>query len=71
MARLTSMRGRVILASALALALAAASLAVALVAAASTRADGRELSGRLVPAAAAAGDLPDLYQAQQTGCADT
>ncbi len=66
MARLTSMRGRVILASALALALAAASLAVALVAAASTRADGRELSGQLVPAAAVAGDLLDLYQAQQT-----
>ena len=66
MARLTSMRGRVVIASALALALAGASMAVALVTADSTRAEGRELSQRLVPAAAMAGDLLNLYQAQQT-----
>ena len=66
MARLTSMRARVVIASTLALALAGASMAVALVAANSTRAEGRELSQRLVPAAAAAGNLLDLYQEQQT-----
>ncbi len=66
MARLTSMRGRVVIASTLALALAGASMAVALVAANSTRAEGRELSQQLVPAAAAAGNLLDLYQEQQT-----
>jgi PAS domain S-box-containing protein len=53
-------------ASAVALVLAAAALAVALVAATHIRAEGHELSRRLVPAAAAAGNLLDDYQAQQT-----
>jgi PAS domain S-box-containing protein len=66
MAWLKGMRGRAVISATLALALAAASLAVALVAAASTRTNTRELSQRLVPAAAAAGDLLDFYQAQQT-----
>jgi PAS domain S-box-containing protein len=60
------MRGRVIAASAIALVLAAAALAIALVATADIRDQGRVLSDRLVPAAAAAGDLLDDYQAQQT-----
>jgi PAS domain S-box-containing protein len=66
MAWLEGMRGRVVIASTLALALAAASLTVALVAAAGARADGRELSQRLEPAALAAVNLLDFYQAQQT-----
>lgn len=66
MARLKGMRGRAVIASTLALALTAASLTVALVAADNSRAEGRELSQRLVPAAAAAVDLLGLYQAQQT-----
>jgi PAS domain S-box-containing protein len=53
-------------ASAIALVLAAAALAVALVATTDIRDQGRVLSQRLVPAAAAAGDLLDDYQAQQT-----
>jgi CHASE3 domain sensor protein len=53
-------------ASAVALVLAAVALAVALVAASHIRAQGHVLSRRLVPAAAAAGDLLDDYQAQQT-----
>ncbi len=59
-------RGRVIAASATALVLAAVALAVALVATAHIRAAGRELSQRLVPAAASANDLLVDYQAQQT-----
>ena len=61
----TGMRWRVIVTSAVALALAAAAMAVALVAAAGIRADDRELSHRLVPAAAAAVDLLEEYQAEQ------
>jgi PAS domain S-box-containing protein len=60
------MRWRVVAASAVALALATAALAVALVSATHIRAEGHVLSRRLVPAAAAAGDLLDDYQAQQT-----
>jgi PAS domain S-box-containing protein len=60
------MRWRVVAASAVALALAAAALAVALVAAGTIRAQGRELSRKLVPAATAADDLLQEYQAQQT-----
>jgi PAS domain S-box-containing protein len=60
------MRARVIAASATALVLAAAALAVSLVATAHIRAEGRALSQRLVPAAAAANDLLVAYQAQQT-----
>jgi PAS domain S-box-containing protein len=48
------------------MALAAVTLTGALVTAAGARADGRVLSQRLVPAAAAAVDLQSLYQAQQT-----
>ena len=59
-------RWRVTAASAVALVLAAVALAVALVAASHIRAQGHVLSRRLVPAAAAAGDLLDDYQAQQT-----
>jgi PAS domain S-box-containing protein len=59
-------RWRVVTASVLALVLAAAALAVALVATDHIRTDGRDLSQRLVPAAAAAGDLLTDYQAQQT-----
>ena len=65
MALRTGLRWRVIITSAVALALAAAAMAVALVAAAGIRADDRELSQRLVPAAAAAADLLEKYQAQQ------
>jgi PAS domain S-box-containing protein len=61
----TGLRWRVIITSAVALALAAAAMAVALVAAAGIRADDRELSQRLVPAAAAAVALLEEYQAQQ------
>ncbi len=60
------MRWRVIAASVTALALAAAALTVALIATTGIRAEGRTLSQRLVPAAAAAVDLLDGYQAQQT-----
>jgi PAS domain S-box-containing protein len=65
-ARKPGMRSTVIAASAAALVLAAVALTVALIATAHIRADGRLLSQRLVPAAAAAGDLLDEYQAQQT-----
>jgi hypothetical protein len=60
------MRSRVVAASAVALALAATALVVALVATTHIRAEGRELSQRLVPAAAAANDLQVAYQAQQS-----
>jgi PAS domain S-box-containing protein len=61
----TGLRGWVITASAVALALAAAAMSVALFAASGIRADSRELSQRLVPAAAAAVDLVEQYQTQQ------
>jgi PAS domain S-box-containing protein len=63
---MNGLRQRVAVTSTVALVLAAASLAVALSAAAGGRAQGQELSQRLVPAAAAAGDLIVLYTAQQT-----
>src|SRR5579859_1049231 len=65
MALRTGMRWRVVTTSAVALALTATAMAVALVAASGIRADSRELSQRLVPAAAAAVDLAEEYQAQQ------
>jgi PAS domain S-box-containing protein len=65
MALRTGIRWRVLTTSAVALALTAAAMTVALVAAAGIRADDRELSQRLVPAAAAAVDLLEGYQAQQ------
>jgi PAS domain S-box-containing protein len=65
MALRAGLRWWVITASAVALALAAAAMSVALVAASGTRAESRELSQRLVPAAAAAVDLGKEYQAQQ------
>ena len=63
---MNGLRQRVAVASTVALVLAAAALAVALSAAGSARAQGQELSQRLVPAAEAAGDLTVLYTAQQT-----
>ena len=66
MARTSALRWRVIAAAAVAVALTAAAMAVALTTAASARADGRELSQRLVPAAASSVDLLSLYTAQQT-----
>jgi PAS domain S-box-containing protein len=66
MARMNGLRQRVVAASVVALILAAAALAVALTAAVGSRAQGRELSQHLVPAAAAAVDLIDLYTAQET-----
>jgi PAS domain S-box-containing protein len=56
---------RVTAAAACALIVTAAVLAIALAAAAGARAAGRELSQRLVPAAATAGSLLKEYQAQQ------
>lgn len=61
---------RVVLASMLLLALTAAALSVVLEAEASSRADGRELAQRLVPAAAASVELLQLYQAQQNWLRD-
>jgi hypothetical protein len=66
----TSIRLRVATGSAVAVLLATAALAGALVTAAGTRADGRELSQRLVPAADAAIDLLNLCQTQQTWVRD-
>jgi len=63
---MNGLRQRVAVASAVALVLAASALAVALTSAADGRAQGRELSQRLVPAADEAGDLIVLYTAQQT-----
>jgi len=60
------LRRRVAVTSVAALVLAASALAVALITADSMRAQGVQLSGRLVPAAAATGDLLDLCQDQQT-----
>jgi PAS domain S-box-containing protein len=62
----SGIRLRVAIGSAVAVVLAGAALGGALVTAASTRADDRELSQRLVPAAAAAGNLLSLYSTQQT-----
>jgi PAS domain S-box-containing protein len=61
----TGIRGRVIVASSIAVALAAPALTVALVTAADMRADDQALSVRLVPAAGAAVGLLEAYQAQQ------
>jgi len=61
---------RVTAASACALIVTAAVLAIALGAAAGARAAGRELSQRLVPAAAEAGALLKSYQAQQGSLRD-
>jgi PAS domain S-box-containing protein len=60
------LRWRVVAAAALALALAAAGLTAALLAATHIHTQGRVLSERLVPAAAAAVDLLNYYQGQQT-----
>jgi PAS domain S-box-containing protein len=64
------MRWRVLVGSVILLALTAAVLTVALDAEANSRADGRELAQRLVPAAAASVDLLELYQAQQNWLRD-
>ena len=64
--RMNGLRQRVVAASVVALILAAAALAVALTAANGSRAHGGELSQQLVPAAATAIDLIDLYTAQRT-----
>ena len=69
-ARMNGLRQRVVAASVVALILAAAALAVALTAANGSRAHGRELSQQLVPAAATAIDLIDLYTAQRTSLRD-
>jgi PAS domain S-box-containing protein len=61
---------RVTAAAACALIVTAAVLAIALSAAAGARAAGRELSQRLVPAAASAGALLKAYQAQQGSLRD-
>jgi PAS domain S-box-containing protein len=67
---MNGLRQRVAVASTVALVLAAAALAVALTSAADGRAQGWELSQRLVPAAKSAVDLIDLYTAQQTSLRD-
>ena len=64
------LRPRVIVGSVVLLGLTAAALSVALVAGANSRAQGRELAQRLVPAAAASVDLLELYQNQQTWLRD-
>jgi hypothetical protein len=65
-ARVFGLRGRVSITAAVSLLVTAAALIMALAAAAGTRAAGRELSTRLVPAAAAAAGLLNGYTAQQT-----
>ncbi len=65
MARKNSVRWQVATASTVALSLAAAALAGALITTAGIRADGRQLSQRLVPAATTGDDLLRLYSAQQ------
>ena len=70
MTSMNGLRQRVAVASTVALVLAVAALAVALTSAADGRTQGRELSQRLVPAAAAAIDLLVLYNAQQTSLRD-
>jgi PAS domain S-box-containing protein len=59
-------RLRVAIGSAVAVALSGAALGVALVTTASIQADGNEMVRNLMPAAAAAGDLRDMYSDQQT-----
>ena len=66
MALITGLRRWVSLAAALALAVTAAGLVVALTAAGSAGSAGREMSQRLLPAAAAAGLLLGDYNQQQT-----
>jgi PAS domain S-box-containing protein len=66
MAWKTGIRSRMVIASAVSLALAGSALALALVAADSIRAEGGQLSQRLVPAAAASVELIEIFQAQQT-----
>ena len=63
--RVSSLRWRVAIAAVVSLGVTAAALVIALAAAASARAEGRDLSSRLVPAAAAAGELLEHYTAQQ------
>jgi len=70
MAWRASLRRRVTVAAACALIVTAAVLAIALGTAGGARAAGRELSQRLVPAAAAAGALLKEYQAQQGALRD-
>jgi PAS domain S-box-containing protein len=65
-ARRTGIRLRSTIASVVALAFAAAAFTVALIAAADSQTYSRELSGRLVPAAAAADDMLLQFAAQQT-----
>ena len=66
MAPVSGIKRRVSIAAAVSLLVAGAILIVALAAAADTRAAGRELSERLVPAAAAAAGLLNDYTSQQT-----
>jgi PAS domain S-box-containing protein len=66
MALKSGIRLRVATGSAVAVALASLALTGALVTAAGAKADGRQLSQRLVPAAAYAIDLLGLYQTQET-----
>ena len=70
MALISGLRRWVSLAAALSLAVTVAALVVALAAAAGTHASSRELSQRLVPAAAASGVLLGQYTAQQTSLRD-
>gem|GEM_PF-3004010 len=70
MAPVLSLQRRVSIAAAVSLLVTAAALFVALAAAAHARAAGRELSARLVPAAAAAGGLLSDYNAQQSALRD-
>jgi PAS domain S-box-containing protein len=64
-ARNMGMRRRSTVASVVALGLAAGAFAVALISATGSQSSGHELSGRLVPAAAATNDLLRLFAAQQ------
>ena len=66
MAPVSGIQRRVSIAAALSLLVAGAILIVALAAAADTRAAGKELSARLIPAAAAAAGLLSDYTSQQT-----
>jgi PAS domain S-box-containing protein len=66
MARSSGLRRWVSVAAAVALAVTAAALTLALIAAGGASAANRELSQRLVPAAAASGGLLGQYAAQQT-----
>ncbi len=66
MAFKAGMRWQVVVAAVAALVLTATALSVALIAAAQNHSDTRQLSARLVPAAAAANDLLVQYSAEQT-----